>query len=89
MPLDALDHFILDRRLNAALGAAANTRELQQSLAEQAGAHQGYRAIVRTLLNAYGTGDWTTIEAILGNHDTRNGIYHSAFDQTYNRLKPL
>ena len=89
MPLDALDHLILDRRMNAALGAAANTRELQQTLAEQAGAHQGYRAIVRTLLNAYGTGDWVTIEAILGNHNTRNGIYHSAFDPTYNSLKPF
>ena len=41
MPLDALDHLILDRRMNAALGAAVNTRELQQTLAEQAAANQG------------------------------------------------
>ena len=86
MPLDALDHLILDRRMNAALGAAADTRELQQTLADQAGAHQGYRAIVRTLLNAYGTGDWATIEAILGNHDTRTSIYQAAYFPTYNSL---
>ncbi|MBS1223080.1 MAG: hypothetical protein H6R23_2700 [Proteobacteria bacterium] len=64
------------------------TRELQQQLAEQAGAHQGYRAIVRALLDAYKSNDWVTIEAILGNHGIRNGIYHSAFNPTYNSLKP-
>lgn len=64
------------------------TRELQEQVADQAGAHQGYRAIVCALLNAYQTGDWATIEAILGNHDTRNGIYQAAYFPTYNSLTP-
>ncbi|MEI2808205.1 MAG: hypothetical protein V9G18_20360 [Albidovulum sp.] len=63
------------------------TRELQEQLADQAGAHQGYRAIVRALLNAYQTGDWATIEAILGDHQTRTRVYQAAYFPTYNSLK--
>ena len=84
MPLDAIDHYILRHNM----GAAVNARELQQQLADQAGAHQGYRAIVRTLLNAYGAGDWATIEAILGDHNIRTAVYQAAYFSTYNSLKP-
>ncbi len=88
MPLDALDHLILDRRMNAALGAAANTRELQQTLAEQSAANQGCRAIIDSLVNAYAANDWQSIQAILGNYDTRNQIYRQAYFPTYNMMKP-
>ena len=88
MPLDALDHLILDRRLNAALGAAANTRELQQTLAETAAANQGRKAIIDALVAAYNANDWPSIQAILGNYDTRNQIYRQAYFPTYNMMKP-
>lgn len=88
MPLDALDHWILDRRMNAALGAAADTRELQQTIAEQAAANQGHIAIIKTLVAAYNANDWQTIQAILGNYDTRTAIYQAAYFPTYNTFKP-
>ncbi len=88
MPLDALDHLILDRRLNAALGAAANTRELQQTIAEQAAANQGHLAIVKALVAAYNANDWPRIQAILGDYDTRTAVYQAAYFPTYNTFKP-
>lgn len=88
MPLDALDHLILDRRLNAALGAAANTRELQQTIAEQAAANQGHSAIVLALVNAYKINDWWTIHAILGDYEQRRALYRQAYYPTFNSLKP-
>ena len=88
MPLDALDHLILDRRMNAALGAAADTRELQQTLAEQSAANQGRKAIIDALVAAYNANDWPSIQAILGNYDTRNQIYRQAYFPTYNMMKP-
>lgn len=63
------------------------TRELQEQLADQAGAHQGYRAIVRALLDAYKSDDWTTIQAILGDHQIRTKVYQAAYFPTYNSLK--
>ena len=63
MPLDALDHLILDRRMHAALGAAANTQELQQTLAKQAAANQGRKAIIDALVAAYNANDWPSIQA--------------------------
>lgn len=88
MPLDALDHLILDRRLNAALGAAANTRELQQTLAEQSAANQGRKAIIDALVAAYNANDWQTIQAILGNYDTRTAIYQAAYFPTLQSMSP-
>ena len=88
MPLDALDHLILDRRMNAALGAAANTRELQQTLAEQSAANQGCRAIIDSLVNAYAANDWPSIQAILGNYDTRNAIYQAKYFPTLHSMMP-
>ncbi len=88
MPLDALDHLILDRRLNAALGAAANTRELQQTLAKQAAANQGRKAIIDALVAAYNANDWQTIQAILGNYDTRTAIYQAAYFPTLQSMSP-
>lgn len=90
--LSPVDHFLLARNQRNheqwMEQTVFQTRELQEQLAEQAGAHQGYRAILRSLLHAYETEDWVTIQAILGNHDTRNSIYHSAFNQIYDSLKP-
>ncbi|MCB1921988.1 MAG: hypothetical protein KDJ28_18725 [Candidatus Competibacteraceae bacterium] len=88
MPLDALDHLILDRRLNAALGAAANTRELQQTLAKQAAANQGRKAIIDALVAAYNANDWPSIQAILGNYDTRTAIYQAAYFPTLQSMSP-
>ena len=88
MPLDALDHLILDRRLNAALGAAVDTRELQQTIAEQAAANQGHLAIVKALVAAYNADDWPRIQAILGDYDTRTAVYQAAYFPTYNTFKP-
>ncbi len=88
MPLDALDHLILDRRMNAALGAAVDTRELQQTIAEQAAANQGHLAIVKALVAAYNADDWPRIQAILGDYDTRTAVYQAAYFPTYNTFKP-
>ena len=88
MPLDALDHLILDRRLNAALGAAADTRELQQTLAETTAANQGRKAIIDALVAAYNTNDWPSIQAILGNYDTRTAIYQAAYFPTLQSMSP-
>ncbi|NMQ21382.1 hypothetical protein E4P82_20550 [Candidatus Competibacter phosphatis] len=88
MPLDALDHLILDRRLNAALGAAVDTRELQQTLAKQAAANQGRKAIIDALVAAYNANDWQTIQAILGNYDTRTAIYQAAYFPTLQSMIP-
>jgi hypothetical protein len=92
MGLHALDYvFLTNNQISYQMWLEQThfrTRELQEQLADQAGAHQGYRAIVRALLNAYATGDWATIEAILGNHDTRNGIYQTAYCPTYDSLTP-
>ena len=88
MPLDALDHWILDRRMNAALGAAADMRELQQTLAKQAAANQGRKAIIDALVAAYDANDWQTIEAILGNYDTRTAIYQAAYFPTLQSMSP-
>lgn len=88
MPLDALDHLILDRRLNAALGAAVDTRELQQTLAKQAAANQGRKAIIDALVAAYNANDWPSIQAILGNYDTRTAIYQAAYFPTLQSMSP-
>ncbi len=88
MPLDALDHLILDRRMHAALGAAANTRELQQTLAKQAAANQGRKAIIDALVAAYNANDWPSIQAILGNYDTRTAIYQAAYFPTLQSMSP-
>ena len=88
MPLDALDHLILDRRLNAALGAAADTRELQQTLAETTAANQGRKAIIDALVAAYNANDWPSIQAILGNYDTRTAIYQAAYFPTLQSMSP-
>ena len=88
MPLDALDHLILDRRMNAALGAAANTRELQQTLAETAAANQGRKAIIDALVAAYNANDWQSIQAILGNYDTRRSIYQAKYFPTLHSMMP-
>ena len=88
MPLDALDHLILDRRMNAALGAAADTRELQQTLAETAAANQGRKAIIDALVAAYNANDWPSIQAILGNYDTRTAIYQAAYFPTLQSMSP-
>ena len=88
MPLDALDHLILDRRMNAALGAAVDTRELQQTLAKQAAANQGRKAIIDALVAAYNANDWQSIQAILGNYDTRTAIYQAAYFPTLQSMNP-
>ncbi len=89
MPLDALDHLILDRRLNAALGAAVDTRELQQTLAETAAANQGRKAIIDALVAAYNANDWPSIQAILGNYDTRRAIYQAKYFPTLHSMMPV
>lgn len=90
--LSPIDHFLLARNQRNheqwMERTLFQTRELQEQLADQAGAHQGYRAIVRALLNAHNNGDWASIDAILGNHDTRNAIYQAAYLSTYNSLTP-
>lgn len=90
--LSPVDHFLLARNQHNheqwLEQTMFQTRELQQQLADQAGAHQGYRAIVRTLLKAYESGDWASIEAILGNHNTRTAVYQAAYFPTYDSLKP-
>ena len=88
MPLDALDHWILDRRMNAALGAAADTRELQQTLAETAAANQGRKAIIDALLAAYDANDWQSIQTILGDYNTRNAIYQAKYFPTLHNMMP-
>jgi hypothetical protein len=92
MALDAIDHFLLghaQRQHESWLQRNVfQARELQEQLADQSAGHQGYRAIVRTLLNAYEADDWQTIQAVLGNHETRNAIYQAAYLTTYNSLRP-
>ncbi len=84
MPLDAIDHYILRHNM----GAAVNARELQQQLAEQAAANQGHLAIVKTLVAAYNANNWQTIQAILGDYNTRNQIYQAAYYPTYSTFRP-
>ncbi|HRY14793.1 MAG: hypothetical protein KDJ31_07545 [Candidatus Competibacteraceae bacterium] len=90
--LSAVDHFLLARNQRNheqwLEQTVFQTRELREQLADQAGAHQGYRAIVRTLLEAHKNHDWASIEAILGNHNTRTAVYQAAYLPTYNSLKP-
>jgi hypothetical protein len=90
--LSAVDHFLLARNQHNheqwLEQTVFQTRELREQLADQAGAHQGYRAIVRTLLEAHKNHDWASIEAILDNHNTRTAVYQAAYLPTYNSLKP-
>ena len=90
MSLSPVDHFLLahnQRQHEYWLQQNVfQTNELRQQLADQAGAHQGYRAIVRVLLSAYQAGDWETIEAVLGDHAKRTSIYQEAYIPTYNSL---
>lgn len=86
MPLDALDHVMLQSSMNRALGAAANTRELQQSLAKQAAANQGRKAIIDTLVDAYEKQDWDTIHSVLGDYATRTAIYQAAYFPTLQNM---
>jgi vacuolar-type H+-ATPase catalytic subunit A/Vma1 len=92
MALDAIDHYLLghaqqqhERWLQQNV---FQTRDLQQQLAEQAAANQGHLAIVKALRAAYEKGDWATIQAILGNYETRTAIYQTAYFQTYNSMRP-
>lgn len=93
MGLNALDYtFLTNNQLHHQQWLEKTffrTQELQQQLADQAGAHQGYRAIVRALLDAYTADDWDTIQAILGDHQIRTEVYQAAYLPTYNSLKVL
>jgi len=90
--LSPVDHFLLARNQRNHEQWLEQTvfqiRELQQQLAEQAAANQGHLAIVKALVAAYNANDWQTLHAILGNYEQRRVIYHSAFYQTFNSLKP-
>ncbi len=90
--LTPIDHFLLARNQREheqwLERTVFQTRELQQQLAEQAAANQGYHAIVKALVAAYNAGDWQRIEAILGDYNTRNQIYQAAYYPTYNTFRP-
>lgn len=64
------------------------TRELQEQLAEQAAANQGRKAIIDTLVAAYDNQDWQTIQAILGDYDTRRAIYQAKYFPTLQSMMP-
>lgn len=90
--LTPVDHFLLARNQREheqwLERTVFQTRELQQQLAEQAAANQGHLAIVKALRAAYEAGDWATIQAILGDYDTRTAIYQAAYFPTYNTFRP-
>ena len=79
MGLHALDYvFLTNNQISYQMWLERTyfrTRELQEQLAEQAAANQGHLPSLMRSLDAYEADDWETIQAILGNHDTRNGIY--------------
>ena len=64
------------------------TRELQEQLADQAAANQGRKAIIDALVAAYENEDWQTIQAILGDYDTRRAIYQSKYFPTLQVMMP-
>lgn len=88
MSLDALDHVILQNSMNRALGAAANTRKLQQQLAEQAAANQGRKAIIDALVVAYNAEDWETLNSLLSDYNSRNAIYQAKYFPTLHSMMP-
>ena len=64
------------------------TRELQEQLADQAAANQGRKAIIDALVAAYENEDWQTIQAILGDYDTRRAIYQAKYFPTLRSMMP-
>lgn len=90
--LSAVDHFLLARNQRNherwLEETVFQTQELQQQLAEQAAANQGHLAILKALWAAYETGNWATIQAILGDYNIRNQIYQAAYYPTYNTFRP-
>ena len=92
MALDAIDHYLLghaqqqhERWLQQNV---VQTRELQEQLAEQSAANQGRKAIIDALVAAYNANDWPSIQAILGNYDTRTAIYQAAYFPTLQSMSP-
>lgn len=64
------------------------TRELQEQLADQAAANQGRKAIIDALVAAYENEDWQTIQAILGDYNSRNAIYQAKYFPTLQSMMP-
>ncbi|MFO1419473.1 MAG: hypothetical protein U1F59_00640 [Candidatus Competibacteraceae bacterium] len=92
MGLNALDYvFLTNNQLSYQMWLERThfrTRELQEQLAEQAAANQGRKAIIDALVAAYENEDWQTIQAILGDYDTRRAIYQAKYFPTLQSMMP-
>jgi hypothetical protein len=92
MGLNALDYvFLTNNQLSYQMWLERThfrTRELQEQLADQAAANQGRKAIIDALVAAYENEDWQTIQAILGDYDTRRAIYQAKYFPTRQSMMP-
>ncbi len=92
MGLNALDYvFLMNNQLSYQMWLERThfrTRELQEQLAKQAAANQGRKAIIDALVAAYENEDWQTIQAVLGDYDTRRAIYQAKYFPTLQSMVP-
>ena len=93
MSLSPVDHFLLAHNQREheywLQQNVFQTNELRQQLAEQAAANQGRKAIIDALVAAYEIEDWETIEAILGDYNSRNAIYQAKYFSTLQSMMPV
>jgi hypothetical protein len=92
MGLHALDYvFLTNNQISYQMWLEQThfrTRELQEQLADQAAANQGRKAIIDALVAAYNAGDWETLDALLGDYNSRNAIYQAKYFPTLQSMMP-